>query len=64
MRDNKILLLFLFTFTFIMPTWAIPAKRGQWKTITLTNGQQVKVELRGDEQMHWWQDSLGQRYGA
>lgn len=62
MRDNKILLLLLFTFTFIMATWAIPAKRGQWKTITLTNGQQVKVELRGDEQIHWWQDSLGQRY--
>ena len=41
---------------------AIPARRGQWQTITLANGQQVKVELRGDEHRHWWQDSLGNRY--
>ena len=62
MRNNKILLLILFTFTFTLASWAIPAKRGLWKTITLADGQQVKVELRGDEQIHWWQDSLGQRY--
>ena len=41
---------------------AIPAKRGQWKTITLSDGRQVKVELRGDERAHWWEDSLHQRY--
>ena len=41
---------------------AIPAKRGQWKTITLSDGRQVKVELRGDERAHWWEDSLRQRY--
>jgi M6 family metalloprotease-like protein len=41
---------------------AIPAKRGQWKTITLSDGRQVKVELRGDERAHWWEDSLCQRY--
>jgi M6 family metalloprotease-like protein len=41
---------------------AIPAKRGQWKTITLSDGRQVKVELRGDEKAHWWVDSVGNRY--
>ena len=41
---------------------AIPAKRGQWKTITLSDGRQVRVELRGDERAHWWEDSLHQRY--
>ena len=41
---------------------AIPAKRGQWKTITLSDGRQVKVELRGDERAHWWEDSIGKRY--
>ena len=41
---------------------AIPAKRGQWKTITLSDGRQVKVELRGDERAHWWEDSIGNRY--
>lgn len=42
--------------------FAIPARRGQWQTITLSDGRQVKVELRGDEHAHWWQDSLGNRY--
>ena len=41
---------------------AIPAKHGQWKTITLSDGRQVRVELRGDERAHWWEDSLHQRY--
>ncbi|MBR5929340.1 MAG: M6 family metalloprotease domain-containing protein [Prevotella sp.] len=41
---------------------AIPARRGQWQTITLSDGSQVRVELRGDERCHWWEDSLGNRY--
>lgn len=28
---------------------AVPAKRGQWKTIKLIDGTEVKAELRGDE---------------
>ena len=43
---------------------AIPARPGQWQTITLSDGRQVKVELRGDEHAHWWQDSLGNRYNC
>ena len=41
---------------------AIPARRGQWQTITLSDGSQVRVELRGDERCHWWEDSLGNKY--
>ena len=38
---------------------AVPAKRGMWRTITLKNGKQVKVELVGDERFHFYRDSLG-----
>ena len=41
---------------------AIPARRGQWQTITSSDGSQVRVELRGDERCHWWEDSLGNKY--
>lgn len=34
---------------------AIPAKRGIWRTMQLPNGTEVKVELRGDEFMSFWQ---------
>ena len=43
-------------------TMAVPAKRGQWKTITLTDGTSVRVELRGDEFVHFWQTADGTRY--
>ncbi|MGN1254598.1 MAG: peptidase, partial [Prevotella sp.] len=42
--------------------FAIPAKKGVKQTITLTDGTQVVVELRGDEHAHWWQADDGQRY--
>ena len=42
--------------------FAVPAKRGVKQTITLTDGTQVTVELRGDEHAHWWQSDDGQRY--
>ena len=41
---------------------AVPAKRGMWRTITLKNGKQVKVELVGDERFHFYRDSLGNAY--
>lgn len=41
---------------------AIPAKRGQWQTITLSDGTTVRVELRGDEFSHYWQAADGTRY--
>lgn len=41
---------------------AVPAKRGQWKTVTLADGTQVKVELRGDEFMKYWQAEDGRKF--
>lgn len=41
---------------------AVPAKRGQWKIVTLSDGSQVRVELRGDEFLHFWQAADGTRY--
>lgn len=33
---------------------AVPAKMGQWRTVTLKDGTVVKVELRGDEHCSYW----------
>ncbi|MBQ9652390.1 MAG: M6 family metalloprotease domain-containing protein [Prevotella sp.] len=41
---------------------AVPAKRGQWKNIQLTDGQSIRVVLTGDEHMHFFQDAEGNRY--
>lgn len=41
---------------------AVPAKRGQWKTVTLADGTQVMVELRGDEFMNYWQSEDGRKF--
>lgn len=38
---------------------AVPAKRGQWRTITLTDGSQVRVELMGDEFVKFYQAEDG-----
>lgn len=47
---------------FVMIAWAVPAQRGLWRVIHLSDGSTVRVELRGDEYKHWWEDSLGNRY--
>ncbi len=41
---------------------AVPAKRGQWKTVKLADGTQVRVELRGDEFCHYWQADDGRKF--
>ena len=41
---------------------AVPAKRGQWQTIQLANGGTARVQLAGDEYMHWLQAEDGSRY--
>lgn len=43
-------------------TIAIPAKPGVWRTISLADGTQVKVQLVGDEFMHYYQSADGTRY--
>lgn len=42
--------------------FAIPAKRGLWKTVKLADGTEVRVELRGDEFCHYWQAEDGNVY--
>ncbi|MCD7713593.1 MAG: M6 family metalloprotease domain-containing protein [Prevotella sp.] len=42
--------------------YAVPALKGIWQTITLTDGQQVEAELCGDEFMAFWQTADGQRF--
>ena len=39
--------------------FAVPALRGQWKLIKLTDGTQVKAQLVGDEHGHFWVDEQG-----
>lgn len=41
---------------------AIPAQRGIWRTMRLVDGTEIKVELCGDEFMHFWQDADGNKY--
>ena len=52
-------LFFAAMFTAVM---AVPAKRGQWKTVTLADGTKVRVELRGDEFCHFWQAEDGRTF--
>ena len=41
---------------------AVPARRGLWLTKTLTDGTAVKVQLLGDETLHYWEAANGTRY--
>ena len=52
-------LLLLIVSTFAL---AIPAKRGQWRNITLTDGTTVKVEVVGDENGHYFIAEDGSTY--
>ena len=41
---------------------AVPAKRGIWKTVLLNSGEQIRVQLCGDEFLHYWKDAQGVAY--
>lgn len=43
-------------------SFAVPAKRGQWKDIKLSDGTVVRAELCGDENVSFWRSENGQRY--
>ncbi len=47
---------------FTLSVQAIPALKGAWRMITLADGQQIRVELRGDEHVHFWVDANGKAY--
>ena len=38
---------------------AVPAKKGVWRMVTLADGTQKRVELRGDEFCSYWVDAEG-----
>jgi antitoxin component of MazEF toxin-antitoxin module len=40
---------------------AIPAKPGLWKTLKLSDGTEVRAQLRGDEHVHFWMTEDGRR---
>ncbi|MBO7139003.1 MAG: M6 family metalloprotease domain-containing protein [Prevotella sp.] len=55
----------IITLSFVLTVlvlFAIPAKRGLWQTLTLTDGSVVRAQLVGDEHMHFWLTEDGQRY--
>lgn len=60
---KKLYLMLSMLFAFGIAANAIPAKKLQ-KVITLTNGTQVSVELRGDEYLSWWEGTDGTAYRA
>ena len=41
---------------------AVPARRGQWKQITLVDGSTVKAQLVGDEHGHFWKTTDGRAF--
>ncbi len=49
--------------TFItVSALAVPAKHGQWKTILLSNGTEIRACLVGDENGHFWRGVDGKAY--
>ena len=58
---KKVLVSVIFAFLPLVATLAVPAKPGQWRTLTLADGRQVRAELKGDEFMHFWQTEDGER---
>lgn len=60
---KRLYLMLSMLFAFGAAANAVPAKKLQ-KVITLTNGTQVSVELRGDEYLSWWEGTDGTAYRA
>lgn len=55
----KRLIIALSFFAVTATASAIPAQRGIWKNVTLSDGTTVRVELRGDEFVSYWQAKDG-----
>lgn len=61
----RIIKFIIITFSLLIlhiAVYAVPAKPGLWTTITLVDGQQVRVQLAGDEHMHFYVSETGQRF--
>ncbi len=51
--------------SFVMMTMtamAVPAKRGVWKMLPLSDGTEVRAQLMGDEHGHYWRTAEGVVY--
>ena len=54
-----------FTLSLLLVTLgasAIPAKKGLWTTRKLADGTEVRVQLKGDEHVHFWEAADGTLY--
>lgn len=58
----KKLLMALSLAVMTMTAGAVPAKKGVWKTLMLTDGTEVKAQLVGDEHGHFWKGANGLAY--
>lgn len=58
----KKLLLFISLILSFTTAWAIPAKPGLWRTITLADSTQIEAQLMGDEYLHYWKASDGRTF--
>ena len=59
-RSTMLVLLFFFA----MVAFAVPAKPGLTRTLTLTDGSTVNAMLVGDEYLHYWLGDDGKAYQA
>ena len=48
--------------TLSLVVMAVPAKKGVYKTLTLSDGTTVRAMLVGDEHGHFWRTDNGQTY--
>ena len=59
---KKILLIALILLLAVGSMYAVPAKRGIWKTLTLKDGSRVEAMLKGDEFVNYYQTNDGRAF--
>ena len=62
MKNQRFLTVLVLALGYWLMASAVPARRGQWKTLRLTDGTEVRAQLMGDETLHYWQDANGFTY--
>lgn len=62
MKNKRFLSLLVLAVGCWALAFAVPARRGQWKTLRLKDGTEVRAQLMGDEMFHFWQDAEGGKY--
>ena len=64
MRTRDILTTAAALFLCAASSFAVPARPGQWRTLRLADGTEVRAELTGDEYCHYWRGDDGKAYVA